>query len=379
MQYKFHQGAEQLGVPLVRPVISVLRPLRLLRSRGMAQKQVLLQVTGILRLYRSISYCFIVTFLVLSAASPAIARTYPPTISGLRQLVADDAAMLPAPYAAELYKEEKDWENGIGVTCTTYNQPLGRMCSPDSGDMIKAIQDHVTRSNDYLFYSDHWFTTFPIAPADQVDLSVIAPVVLTQDIPQIVSPRTTQALAFNAAVREFALRQWDAQGGPPRTDPHQDKSEDLALDYTIAPNPLPGVVSVSFSLGWDTKTGVHGNFSIADFNWNLPAGRELGASDIFAQGKPWQSMLDAQADAIFAKISGEPFPPDSYDFSPPTAGTGIHQGEKDPHEWRVTAAGLTIDTREGEVCGYDCGLPNAFISWTALRPYLNSNGIVRDP
>lgn len=256
---------------------------------------------------------------------------------------------------------------------------LGRRCSPDSRDMIKAIQDHVIQSNGYLFFSDHWFTTFPIAPADQVDLSVIAPVVLKQDIPQIVSPRTTQALAFNAAVREFALSQWDAQGGPPRTDPHQDNSEDLSLDYTIAPNPLPGVVSISFSLEWDTKTGGQGNFSIADFNWNLKTGRELGAGDIFEQNKPWQSMLDAQADAIFAKISGAPFPPDSDDFSPPTAGTDIHQGEEDPHEWRVTAAGLTIDTQEGEVCAYDCGLPNAFISWTALRPYLNSHGVVHDP
>jgi hypothetical protein len=204
-------------------------------------------------------------------------------------------------------------------------------------------------------------------------------VVLKQDIPQIVLPRTTEALAFNTAVREFALRQWGAQGGPPRTDPHQDKSEDLALDYTIASNPLPGVVSVSFSLNWDTKTGVQGDFSIADFNWNLRAARELAANDIFAQNKPWQTMLDAQADAIFAKISGAPFPPDSYDFSPPTAGAGIRQGEEDPHEWRVTAAGLTIDTQEGEVCGYDSGLPNAFISWTALRSYLNSHGVVHDP
>jgi hypothetical protein len=330
------------------------------------------------------SALILVVFYICAGAFPALAQTYPPTIAGLRALVADDSSILPAFYAAKLHKEEADWEKGVGVTCNTYNPPLGKVCFPDARAMIEAIQSHVIESNGYIFYSDGWSATFPIAPADQADLGILTPVVLKQDIPQIVSPSTSQARAFNAAVRKFALSLWDAQGGPPRTDPHQDKSEDFELDYTIAPNPLPGVVSVSFELGWDTKTGAHGNFSNADFNWNLSAGRELTASDVFETAKPWQTVLDASADAAFTKFRGAPFPPTDndnlYDSSPFPTGPqpdDIHQGYHDPHEWRVTAAGLTIDTQEDEVCGYDCGMPNAFISWTVLRSYLNPEGIVR--
>ncbi len=326
-------------------------------------------------------HCGLITFFVLVCTYPANARTYPPTTAGLRQLVADDAAILPAPYAAKLRKEETDWEKGVGVTCRTYNPPLGQVCSPDAREMINTIQSHIVRDNSYVFYPDEWSSIFPVTTMGQVDLNILTPVILQQNIPQIVSPLTTQAIAFNKAVQDFALKQWNAQGGPPRAHPRQDKSEDLALDYQIVPDPLSGVLSVSFQMDWDTKMGAHGNFLIADFNWNLNAGRELKADDIFASKKPWEKMLDATADASFAKISGSAFPPSDedniYDFSLPI--TEIHQGYNDPHEWRVSATGLTIDTQEGEICGYACGLPNAFISWTILRPYLKIDGLVHDP
>jgi hypothetical protein len=325
---------------------------------------------------RRAAIMWIVCF-IIPGALPALAQNYPPTRAGLRKLVADDAAILPAAYAASLRKQEADWEKGIGITCYP-----GDGCFPRAKDMIVAIQGHIARSNGYVFYQDEWSATFPIAPADQAGLGLISPVVLKQDIPQIVSPLTAQARVFNLAIRKFALGLWDAQGGPPRTNPHHDKAEDVDLDYMIIPNPLKGVLSISINLGWDMKTGVHGNFSNSDFNWNLRAGREVMPGDIFASNKLWQVALDAAADAAFTKIRGAPFPPNEndnlYDFSQPVDVDGIHAGYNDPHQWRITAAGLLIDTQEGEVCGYACGMPTATIPWSSLNSSLKSGGLVHN-
>jgi hypothetical protein len=170
---------------------------------------------------------------VLVSSPFASAQNYAPTTQGLRQLVADDAAMLPAPYAAKLRKQEADREKGIGVTCT----PAGngqKFCYPDAKAMIQTIQAHIFRMDGYLFDDEEWSASFPLSPEvvrqmGGYGMPGTTPIRLDQNIPQIVVPLDAGALAFNVAVRSYAELIWMKVGGPPQTNLQADQFNDVEL------------------------------------------------------------------------------------------------------------------------------------------------------
>jgi len=297
------------------------------------------------------------------AAMPALAQTYSPTKEGLRQLVADDAAMMPPPYAAKLRKQEADWEKGVGVTCTAY-------CFPSAKDMITTIQSHVFKMDGYVFDDVEWSASFPLPPDVKQNIAGMAgsstPIRLDQNVPQIVAPLDARAKAFNMAMHAYVDFNWERIGGPPQSTPTDDEYDDVLLDYAPNTDNLPGTISIAMS--WDDYThgAGHGEGREEDFNWSLAENRNVVPSDIFRQDMNWQLAIAKAGVAVFANVP-------QYSFSQRTV-ENMEAALADPRSWALLRSGLRIDTSSYEVCPYMCGAPSATIPWSALKPYLKPGG-----
>jgi hypothetical protein len=234
----------------------------------------------------------LLAFFTLAAAFPAAAQTYAPTATGLRQLVADDAAILPAPYAKKLRNQEAAWEKSVGVNCFA-NGDGSKSCYPDAKGMIETIQTHIFKMDGYLFDGEKWSATFQISPEGLKNLDsgmpgASTPIHLDQDIPQIVAPLDAKARAFNAAVKTYLQFFWMQQGGPPQANPQADQWSDVELDYAPNAGALAGVISLSITLDDYTHGAVHGEGQVDDYNWNLAENRHVIPADLFRPDTDWQ-------------------------------------------------------------------------------------------
>jgi len=296
-----------------------------------------------------------------------LASIYPATVAGLRQLVADDVAMLPASNGQRLKRREADWEKGIGVTCIPSGG--GKWCYPDAGMMIQTIQWHIFKLDDCVFDDTEWSATFPMDPkaAEDVGSPSGTWIKLDQNIPQIVTPLTLQAIAFNYAIKAYAVSNWMRAGGPPQSHPREDQYDDLTLDYTPNMDAIPGVLSISFAITDYTHGAAHDGGQVFDYNWYITKGRHVIPADIFKPNVDWQLAV---ATAGVAALASEP----QYRDSPRTP-QNMEQFLSDPTTWAILRTGLRIDTDFYEVCPYSCGAPPATIPWTALRAYLLPQGL----
>lgn len=300
----------------------------------------------------------------------ALAQTYPPTTAGLRALVADDAAMLPAPYAAKLRKQEADWEKGVGVTC--YRAGNGqKYCYPDAKAVIKTIQTHIFKMDGYLFDSKDWSTSFQMSPENLKQIGgASTPISLNQDIPQIVAPLDGQSRAFNAAVKTHLEFLWAQSGGPPRANPQADQCCDFELDYSPNTDALPGIISLSFEFDNYRHGAAHGEGKMTDFNWSLALKRHVTPADLFRPHIDWQLGVATAGVAAFARALKDS------DFQHQHSPADMEQAFSDPQAWALLRSGLRIDTGSYEVCAYMCGAPSATIPWSALKPFLRNGGLV---
>jgi hypothetical protein len=302
---------------------------------------------------------------LVASPHPADAQIHPPTKADLQQLVAQDTAILPAPYAARLRKKLSDWERGIGVECDKI--PNSRpFCFPAAKDVIADIQAHTFAVDGFVIDRDIWSLTIPATDGDSTPVD--SPVVLSQIFPKVVSPPSADARAFNEAAMNFGLDIWSRLGGPPRSDPGSDVSDDYSIDYAQNNDPLPGVISVSFSWSDYPHGAAHGEFGGYDFNWDVAQQRPVAIDDIFDTKTDWKIGL---ATAILAAFQSAD---DSYfgDSAP----ADIVADVSDPARWAITKAGLRIDTDAYEVGGYSDGAPSAIASWSSLKPYLKHGGLV---
>jgi hypothetical protein len=312
----------------------------------------------------------LVTFYVLPGAFPASAQTYPPTIAGLRALVTDDAAMLPPPYAAQLRKQEADWEKGVSVTCV----PTGskqRYCYPEAKTVIQTIQSHIFKMDGYVFDGEDWSTSVQMSPTALEHVGGASTAIsLDQDIPQIVAPLDAKSRAFNAAVKSYLLFLWMQLGGPPRTNPQADQCCDFELDYAPNTDALPGVISLSITLDNYTHGAVHGEGKMEDFNWSLTLNRHIIPADLFRPDTNWQLGVATAGVVAFAGV-----PQYSENLRTPE---NMEQLFSDPRSWALLRSGLKIDTGSYEVCPYMCGAPAATIPWSSLKSYLKPGGLVHN-
>jgi hypothetical protein len=315
---------------------------------------------------------FVLTvFFIMACALPAAAQSYAPTKAGLRQLVHDDEAMLPPPYAAKLRKREVDWEHGVGVTCTST-----KWCYPDAGAMIQAIQSDVFKTDGFVFVRQEWSASFPMSKKAERDIgpdgASLTPIRLEQNIPQIVSPLTSQSLAFNTGVKNFVQLVWSDNGGPPFSAPREDTEDDIGLDYTFNPDALQGLFSFSFSISNYHHGAAHGSGQKYNFNWNIKSERQVVPGDIFDAGTGWQSAVAKAAMASFTE-AGVIQP----GYLTPDIMPQVNAQLADPNGWEILREGLKIDTGDYQICPYTCDTPSTIIPWSALKPYLKTNGLVQ--
>lgn len=335
---------------------------------------------------------------VLTAPSyEANAKVYPPTKAGLRQLVAADAAFLPRPYALKLQKKETDWEQGIGVKCykrwvgpafsqthcisngaggtkcsnQTIRNVVPASCFPEAKNVIADIQAHIFMIDGFVIDSDDWLDDIPSpeipAPGGGLMPSG-SPVALSQIFPKVVSPQSLPAKSFNRAAMDFGLSIWTNMGGPTRSNPGSGNNEDFEIDYAQNDDPLPGVISISYSWGNYSHDAVHGEGGTYDFNWNVAERRPVEAGDIFDTKTGWKHGLATAILAAFQKTN-------QYYFANSTADDIVSE-VSDPARWAVTKVGLRVDTDTYEVAAYSAGAPSAVATWSSLKPYLNHEGLI---
>jgi hypothetical protein len=316
---------------------------------------------------------FVLTGLfIMACALPAAAQSYAPTKAGLRQLVHDDEAMLPPPYAAKLRKQEADWERGVGVTCTRT-----KWCYPDAGAMINSIQSDVFKTDGFVFFTETWSTSFPL-PAETIQeigpnsAGLSTPIKLGQDIPQIVTPLTPQSRAFNTGMENFAQSVWSQQGGPPLSTPHDDKSDDFYFGCDLNTNALPGLFSFTCFFDNYHHGNIHATGRPHDFNWNIQSERQVTPDDIFAPGTGWQSAVAKAAISAFTR-AGKIQP----GFLMPQLMPQVNAWLSNPSGWDLLREGLKIDTGDYEICPYTCDAPSTIIPWSVLKPYLKPGGLVQ--
>lgn len=310
----------------------------------------------------------VTAILFLLPMSLVSAKTYPPTIAGLRDLVADDEAILPPVDAARLRRDEADWEQRTGIYSKTLYPPTAQQ-------MIQNIQSHIFEADGYVFDDKAWSASFPLPPdvAQQIagEGGATTPVELDENVPLIVAPLDSKAASLNVALESYTSFIWEMAGGPSQTTPTGDDDLDLKLDYQFNPDSLPGVISIDMYLITYQHGLMHPIGGPENFNWNIAAGRQATPEDIFAAGSDWQ---DGVAQTAWAAFKQGGYVDSGYwktqDMS------GVNKKLTDPHYWALLRDGLRVETDSYEICGYPCGSPSVVIPWSALSRYLKPDGLV---
>jgi hypothetical protein len=97
-------------------------------------------------------------------------------------------------------------------------------------------------------------------------------------------------------------------------------------------------------------------------------------SDVFNPNTHWQFVLAKAATAALRRSSGGQLPVVS-DFYPGSSLAGMAKIVSDPRNWVITTDGLKINFNDGDVTGYDGGLPSTVVDWAVLKPVLKTDGL----
>lgn len=242
----------------------------------------------------------------------------------------------------------------------------------------------------YVFGGAQWKASVPISFSKADDVgpfeSLSTPLLLERNIPQILSPLTPEAQAFNAGAKNFAWSVWRLAGAPAPSDVRKDYLDGYALDFTPNPGALSGTLSFSFSM---TDTSFYwantpkepillGGTELLVFNWDMNAKRQITPDDIFAPGIDWRKAV---ADAAMKVIFLGPVPSN---YPAPFALAGLRRVLADPQKWEVLQAGLRVTTAPYIVFTTSPNVLDASsaatvtIPWLALKPYLKSGGLVHN-
>jgi hypothetical protein len=185
---------------------------------------------------------------------------------------------------------------------------------------------------------------------------------LEQQLPQISSPLTPQAIVFNQSIKKFissvlpgSVRVIDTNVAIVTTSTFD--NEDFTIDFSDFN--LPGIVSIGyFDNEWCNECSGGSSLPFS-FNWVLAKERFLKPSDIFVPGKNWQQALIGLVNAQrqWGGLSPE---------------TDISQQITDPSRWLLSKDGIAIGFTDSDFFGYRAGgrTTSVTIPWSDLRGYL---------
>lgn len=172
--------------------------------------------------------------------------------------------------------------------------------------------------------------------------------------PMIDTPSNSAAQSFNKLVIERL---------PPLASALQ-PDIDVTMDFRVI-GVSPGLVSVRFDLTENAHRAGQGGAFAYGLNALLPAGRQLGAQDIFRDGVAWQAPLaQAALQSVQEQLGAQ---------ASLTVPEQIPAIAQDPNRWAITPQGLEVLLGANDL-GPDIQAPAAaHIPWAVLKPYL------RDP
>lgn len=205
---------------------------------------------------------------------------------------------------------------------------------------------------------------------------------IEQQLPQIVSPVTPQAVVFNQNVKRYFETAWANCKGPKTSNPTSHPPGKNAWMWAGAgtsdndwpqdlQNMLPGVISIRFEFNWEFPPG-HPGTCIYDFNWLMAGERLVELNDIFDPSKNWQKAM--------IKNVNTQRPPWPQSWPAPDLSKQII----DPTGWLLNQQGIELVFGQGEFGGYENGgaTEGVVVPWSNLKPYLKKGGpisvIVKD-
>jgi hypothetical protein len=247
-----------------------------------------------------------------------------------------------------------------GVSVAVCAQARALYISPDEA---------ATTIEGFRLVDQKWAASIPTHD----DSGPTLPVVLQQNIPEIISPFTKATKAFNDGMSAFARSIWSNAGAPRRADRLEDTGEDFQLDYAPNHDALPGVLSISMTMNSSSHDAPRGSSDAFDFNWNIAARRSVRPEDIFDANVDWQQGVGNAAIAAFERAGVLDNNYFMYDYGR----AALIENLANPIRWVVLKSGLRIDASQGEICPFMCGMPTATIPWSELKAYLKPGGLVR--
>jgi hypothetical protein len=228
----------------------------------------------------------------------------------------------------------------------------------------------------FTFIDQEWTYSYPITQADfdRNGLAGMWPVTLDQNLPQIVAPKDAGTFTFNEAIKKYVAHIWPNSIRPGHTAPQHRNFTSVSLDFLPNEDALTGIISIKFSLGTDDHMGVHsGGTDNLNFNWNVAKHRPVTLSDIFKDPEAGQAAVGDIAANMFAK---------KFDYADDTSdsrftASNIEPSVADPARWAILQSGIRIDTASEEVSVFTDGTPSVTVPWSALKPYLRPDGLVK--
>jgi uncharacterized protein len=126
------------------------------------------------------------------------------------------------------------------------------------------------------------------------------------------------------------------------------------------------LIDVTFTDGAYPWGAAHPTASRTSFLWWLDQSRELTASDIFQRDSAWQQgIVPLTIDSLNANADIK-----QWLWKGSQLQGAVQSAVLEPANWTPTRDGLTITFGQYAVGPYSIGMPEAHLSWTDLKPYL---------
>ena len=311
----------------------------------------------------------------LSAADEALAAQYKATL-----------AMAPEEVQTEIREDQRTWLRSLGTVCradavarehTAARRSELVSCLKDQyKSQTEALQQRVVKKGGVVFVMRSVTLKTKDAPDDTaVDGGETNPGygTLTAVWPQAMSS-DAEWVAWNAAM---LLEVQKMAGGDGKTAGgwKSEWAQGVDSDVTARLEEVSaGRVSVSVGDEVMGHGAAHPSESYEEFHWLLAERRWLRATDVFAAGSGWASVLEARCRASLKAQLGDDY--ESYAGGKAEFAKALREVIVEPENWVMDAKGLSVSFPEYSVTPRAQPVDPVEVPWSALQGVLAKGFVV---
>jgi Protein of unknown function (DUF3298) len=185
--------------------------------------------------------------------------------------------------------------------------------------------------------------------------------------PEILTP-TTAEQAWNKAVA-VQVKQRDHNAAEELASCKQgadpDRAENMEVDADskiVAAN--SHLIAMTFTVFEDCG-GAHPDTSFENWEWSLDLNRTVTPDDVFRAGSNWQPFVTAEITRqLLASDIGQ------YLWQGKQLADALNDAVSSTKQWTLTRDGIDIQFEQYQVTAYAFGMPQIFIPWKDMGPYL---------